>query len=139
MNSRTLGATIGLLVSAGCIVYILTRLADAGQPAPTGLQLLNASGAPVSIDAVELGVVDGSAEPMLRGPFALAASAPPLRSKDLPLPPGRPLAVTLRGGGAVASCRLDPRPQGQCVVNAAYSGGAALQCDYDCKPLAPVR
>lgn len=132
------GAAIGLLVSAAVIGFILLKLHDAGRPAPTAVHLVNVSAAPVSVDAVELGVAGEGAQAVLRGPFALAASAPPLVSKPLPLPPGRPVAVALRGDSA-ASCTLDPRPQGQCVVNAVYGGAGALQCDYDCKLQAAQR
>ena len=35
MTSRTLGATLGVLASLACTAYILVRLHQAGQPAPT--------------------------------------------------------------------------------------------------------
>lgn len=132
MTSRTLGATLGVLASLACTAYILVRLHQAGQPAPTQLQLRNATGAALSVDEVAL-----AAQRLPGTPFTLDASAALQVAQPQPLPPGRPVSVSLRAGPAAASCRLDPRPQGVCVVHAVFSGAAELQCAYDCKPSPP--
>lgn len=134
MSSRMIGAGIGLLVSAVCIYFILSRLLEAGVPMPTSVQLRNATAQPVSVDEVAL-----SAQRLPGLPLTLAAAGLPFVSKPLPLPPGRPVSVSVRIGaaGATASCTLDARPRGSCVVDAAFDGGAGLQCAYDCKTAAP--
>ncbi|MFT3816423.1 MAG: hypothetical protein QM750_02125 [Rubrivivax sp.] len=139
MSSRTRNALIGLLVGLGCAVFIVYRLVQAAAPASTSVHFTNHS--PLAVRLQSLAIGD---EPVLSATVPLAAAVAgqppaPVESKSVRLSAGRPLAVsaTLASGPVRLGCTLEPRPQGVCVIKAAFEGTAALQCEYACKPAGP--
>jgi hypothetical protein len=135
LTPRTLGAGLGLIASASVCIVIVVKLVEAAHPAPTAVRLINATPDPVVLAAASL-----SQQAVLSGPLKLPARPPSgpdseWESKPVELGPGLPVAVklTFAEPQREATCGLEPRPQGACIVRASYSGKGDLDCQYECK------
>jgi hypothetical protein len=129
MNFRYLSAGMGLLAAAGALVFVFTRLLQAGVPQATPLKVVNDGSAVLVISRVSW---DGS---VVSGP-ALRLTAGAERSLDgRELAPGRPthLALSIEGANGVAVCEA-VRPAGPCTLEARLKSATELSCDHVCKP-----
>ena len=133
-NFRTMGAALGIVAAAVTIGFILIRLSDASKGVPTRIILSSASAEPLSVAGLQVEGTD-----VLRGGWTpgspTPADATPQASADLRV--GRPAAIraTLsvpRAG--VATCTLEPRPHGVCLVKARFVSATDLRCSFECQP-----
>lgn len=116
------------------------RLADATQPLPTGVVLSSEAATPISVAGLQ---VEG--QEVLRAGWTPSAMATTDAARSRPqamaaLSVGRPAVIhaTLSAPSpAVASCTLQPRPHGVCVVKARFVSATDLRCDFECQADAP--
>lgn len=136
MSPRHRNATLGLMVALSLSLYLIYRVIEASVPAPTTVQLVNASPAELRVDELRL-----KDQVVLSGPLRLPASGPATagppaeaRSRSVELAAGLPLVLTVRlqGQATPLACELEPRPQGRCLIRARLTEASALQCSYDC-------
>lgn len=135
LTPRAIGAGLGLLAAAASCVFIIWRLIESAQPAPTTLQLFNATEQPVQVSAVQLSGQDVGTRGLTLSGKSPGGAEGAWSSTAVTLEPGRLVTVTLGAVGlrGMATCTLEPRPPGLCAVRARFKGTAELFCDYDCR------
>lgn len=136
MSRRVTGAWLGLLAAAAASFYVIHGVIQASRPVATAVRLVNTTAVGVQVDRVVLGeghlVAEKVSLPAAAG--AASAAAPSFVTREVALAPGLKVDVAARLGEppVTAWCTLEPRPQGQCIVRAEFSGTAQLRCEYEC-------
>ena len=127
-------AKLGLLVAAALSLYLVFRLVQATAPTPISIQLLNLGPAPVTITALSVSGENVLHERIALQPTSAGASAAEGSSRALSLAIGRPTKIRVQMGTSdpAATCSMEPRPQGRCVIRADLRANADLQCRYEC-------
>lgn len=135
LTPRAIGAGLGLLATTVSCVFIIWRLIESAQPAPTTLQLFNVTEQPVQVAAVQLSGQEVGARGLTLSGRTPGGGEGAWSSAAVTLEPGRLVTVTLSAAGVrgMANCTLEPRPPGLCAVRARFKGTAELYCDYDCR------
>ena len=135
MTPRKLGATLGLLAAATACYFIISRLYEAARPASTSVRLLNTSSAELVVEDLKLADQSLSTSPLRLPGRINAEPSPEWESKSIPLSPGLPQELKAITGarGRAASCNLEARPQGVCVIRVTFGSSEAMACEYECK------
>ena len=140
MTPRNLGAALGLIAAATTCYFIISRVYEAARPATTYVRLINASSTELVVEQLKLGDQSLSTSPLKLPGRVGAGLSPEWESKSIQLAPGLPQELKAITGarGRTASCSLEARPQGVCIVRATFESPEAMACQYDCK-VAPVK
>jgi hypothetical protein len=124
-------------VSVGFVGY---RLMGATAPVPTPVSLNSRAAETISVQSLRVNEVD--VLPM--GWTAGGASAPAAataRAQSLDLPVGRPVDLQARLSApqaATASCRIDQRPYGACILQVNFHSATDMRCEFECKGATPA-
>ena len=145
LTPRNVGAALGIVAAVVTIAFIMFRLAQANAPVPTGLVLQSEATEPISVlglrvdgeEVLPAGWTPSSAASTDASAAAAIAAASVLNTQaTVALRVGRPsqIEATLSlPRAATASCSLDPRPHGRCLIKVRFVSAAELRCVFECK------
>ena len=127
---RRVGMALGISVPLGTLL-------SCSLPSETGLKLLNATEGVALATDVRVNGKSVSSKAISLPPRTAQQSSPEGHVAGVAIRGGESLAVTFTqdGRSVQSACVLAPRPQGVCLVQASYSGIAALTCWFDCEAL----
>lgn len=136
LTPRNVGAGLGVLAAVVTVGLIGSRLYDAAAPVSTPWVLSSTSATRISVES--LWINNQAVLPAGWTPSDVEGDRTPSNSSQgkVALQVGRPVDVRASFSvprAATASCSLEPRPHGACLLRIRFYAASDMRCDFDCK------
>lgn len=131
--ARHPGASLGLLAAAVSVAWVGYRLVGATAPVPTPVSLTSRTTERVSVESLR---VNGIEVLPMGWTAGSGPASPTAQARSLDLPVGRPVDLQARLSApqaGAASCRVEQRPYGTCILQVNFDAAMDMRCEFECQ------